>query len=114
MTDLATVVTYDEAVSVDLSHGKMKTPITIWVKHIDCDAATQAGRDHDNGKYAKHTRGMVVLAACFDRWEWNGNDINGDVPDLSMESALDVLSTAKWMVTPLLKKVTDLGNFTPV
>ncbi|MEO0721952.1 MAG: hypothetical protein AAFY43_07355 [Pseudomonadota bacterium] len=112
MTDISSIVRYDRAVPVDFGEIMPGARGLVWhVKHIDCDAAVEAGKIHDKAGLDVE-RGIAVLAACVASWEWGENTWHGEVPELSEEKAREILTEARWMVAPLVKAAQDLGNFT--
>lgn len=124
MTDIASVVDYDSEVAVEIRNpiGKRdKMGLTIWVRHVDCDAALQAVRRADtldnlaaltDQKGGPTDRTVLMVAACVSRWDWGANTFDGETPDCTLENAIKVLTRAKWMVPQLLPKASDLANFT--
>lgn len=121
--DLANIIRYETPVALDLIDPttREKVGVTFYVKHVDCEAATEAkGRQEDSALLAalsdKPTpagdSNKQILAACIDSWDWGEHTFQGEVPVLSMEKAVEVFKAAPWIQAAVLKKVTVIANFT--
>lgn len=118
--DVAGLVAYEQDFPLEIRHPKTgeKIGIRFMVRHIDCEASTQAAQAKRVAKVMgvdADDNTVNQYASCVSGWDWGENTF-GDmgVPEFSQENAQKVLThpSAKWMLRQVMDAVLNIGNFT--
>jgi len=55
---------------------------------------------------------LEKAASYIASWDWGENTFHGEVPELSMQTAMEVLDEIDWFFPQVVEAAGELGNFT--
>ena len=122
--DLASIVNYERDFPLELikpdtvgSKRPQKLGITLMIRHIDCEAATEVARKRQAASILDDDSGVdsqvEIYAACISGWKGEIT-VEGVGLTYTPENALKLLShpNLKWVFAQVRAAALKIGNFT--
>ena len=124
--DLAKRFDYEKTVPLDLVDPATDKPVGVTfeirsssspeAKKVQLEEMNRIGERRQRGKLVKAEQaiGSEVrkAASCIASWDWGDNTYDGEVPRLTMPTAMKILDEQDWIYEQVVEKAAALANFT--
>jgi hypothetical protein len=126
--DISKVVNYEATHCLDLVAPGSEEPVGIVfeMRSAESDEAKKVQRKHIDAIYERRQRGKLIkgssevereierVASCIASWDWGDHDWKGAKPELSMKTAVEVLTEAGWIYGQAKEACDTVANFSTV
>ncbi len=124
--DISTIVRYEQLFELELKHPTTDEPlgITFQIRSAGSEKAKEVQRKHTDSTLKRLMRQKTLTSAKAEAealekaasyiasWDWGSNTFAGkDVPEYSMQAAIDILDQAPWIFDRVTEAATSLENF---
>lgn len=123
--DVATLVDYDFLYELELRNPRNDEPLGIkfQIRSASSEAAKEILRRHSDKNIERRMKGKLIKGETLERqelekaasyiasWDWGDNKYAGEVPELSMKKAIDILSKESWIYQQVVEAANDIENF---
>jgi hypothetical protein len=124
--DIKSRINYEKLFKLDILDPETEAPvgITMMIRSDESDEAKQVFRRHADDNHERVQRGKLIkgrtrerqileqTAACIASWDWGDNTWGGEVPTLTMKSAIEVLDGQGWIFAQVREASAKVSNFT--
>lgn len=126
--DLANILDYEKTYLLELVHPVTEKPTGVTMeirssaspeaKKVFFEEANRISERQQKGKIVKTEQSVKAsvrrAASCIASWDWGTVQYDGEVPKLSMKTAMKILDEQDWIYDQVVEASTDLGNFTTI
>lgn len=121
------LVDYELLYELELLHPVNDQPIgvTMQIRSAGSDVAKRVLREHTNKNLERRIKGKMPKSEQLEReelekaasyivsWDWGTNTYKGDVPKLTMKTAIEILDAEGWIFQQVSEAANKIANFTP-
>jgi hypothetical protein len=123
--DISQVVDYEHLFALEIVHPKTEEPtgIVFQMRSSESAEAKKVQRKHIDTIYERRQRGKLIkgsaevdreierVASCIASWDWGDHEWKGQKPELSMKTAIEVLTEAGWIYAQAKEACDTVANF---
>lgn len=124
--DIGSLFNHEILFPLHLKHPVTDQPLGIVfnIRSSTSDEVKRVGRKHLDERTERSQRGKLVkgdtlvryevekAAAAIASWDWGENQYKGEIPELSLKKAADILDAEDWIFDQVKEAANNLANFT--
>lgn len=123
--DIANIVDREQLFDLELKHPVTEEPlgITFRIRSQNSEEAKAVLRVHTNKNLQRSVKGKTVTAEQLEKqnleeaaaliasWDWGEHTYHGSKPELTMKTAIQMLSDEDWIFRQVVAAARDIENF---
>ena len=123
--EISKLVDYEQLFDLEIMNPITDKPtgITMKIRSAGSAAAKKVLREHTNKQIERNIKGkkptsesleqqeLEKAASYIASWDWGSNTYEGEVPKLTMETAIHILDKEGWIFAPVVEAANEIGNF---
>ena len=123
--EISGIVNYETLFSLDIKHVVTddKVGIKMKIRSAGSDGAKKVLRSQTNKNIERRVKNKIPkseqlerdelekAASYIESWNWGSNTYNGKVPELTMETAIEILEKEGWIFGQVVEAANKIENF---